>query len=104
MALPEKDIRIQRLSPSTVVLAADIEDPNRMSALGTFLHEKMDAVALTNTTFELIFDGENFKDWNEALFKEIKKIIHLEEDVVYFWDMTRPKGEPYRQLFRTKLG
>jgi hypothetical protein len=101
--LEDMGLAIERVLPGTIILVADIECDKRYDAFLTFMREELNATEYNRGAFDFVLKDSELEGWRE-MTRKMKEIVNLEEDIVYFWDMMKPKGEVYRQLFRSRLG
>lgn len=96
-----RDVEVQMMPPSIAVVAADIDTEERRQAFRKYM-DSLDAIERTDMVFDFVIRDTGIK-W-DVIYEKMKEIMDLKEDVIFIWDMARPKGEVERQMFMTKIG
>lgn len=90
------------IEPSIFIIAVDVDDTQRAQSISDYIQQDLQGVQRGESTFEVNFNDNDYS-W-EQIFRALKERMDLNEDVVYLWDMSRPRGKTHRALFRTQIG
>ena len=92
----------EMIKRSMVVVALDSDTENVLQEVCSFLTEVLHAYSMTDTVYE--FDYANSPLNMMEIRDKLSELIDSENDMIYLWDIDKPRVEGQREFFRTTIG